>query len=331
MESLSALEDSLDNLEEVLGPLFEKPLFDISSELDLLQKAKLQVLLPYVVNDLIFVYLKTRGINPKEHPVVAELDRIKQYFAKIKNAEDPEKRKFAVDQQAASRFIKHAIKETQKPQPQTQRLMPQGSNTKFTNVVVEGAKASIAALAKIEARNAEEDAEGEEEEDSELEVYEEGGLSKDANGDKGKGKEAASSKTAAPAPKKRRQGIDPWQGYVEANLSASGTENPDEPPTKKARSSPSPGDDESASTPMDVDSGTATPVEGGSKKKKQKKKKNGAIGALQAAGGSETPDLSGQEDSTTTSLAGTPVPSGASTPQPQGKPKKKKKQKQTTT
>ena len=54
MDSVSALEDSLDNLEEILEPLLNSSLFDITSKLDLLQKAKLQVLLPYVVNDLIF-------------------------------------------------------------------------------------------------------------------------------------------------------------------------------------------------------------------------------------------------------------------------------------
>ena len=54
MESLQALEDSLDNLEEVLASLFKIPLFEVTSKLDLVQKAKLQVLLPYVVDDLIF-------------------------------------------------------------------------------------------------------------------------------------------------------------------------------------------------------------------------------------------------------------------------------------
>ena len=53
--------------------------------------------------------MKTRGVDPKSHPVVAELvsilarflltrnqpvtqDRVRQYFDKIKDAEDPEKR-----------------------------------------------------------------------------------------------------------------------------------------------------------------------------------------------------------------------------------------------
>jgi hypothetical protein len=58
------------------------------------------------------VYLKTRGVDPKTHPVVQELvssaiflvrhiishtscppkERVKQYFDKIKEAEDPAKR-----------------------------------------------------------------------------------------------------------------------------------------------------------------------------------------------------------------------------------------------
>jgi exosome complex protein LRP1 len=38
------------------------------------------------------VYLKTKGINPENHPVVTELGRIKSYYGKIQNAENPEKR-----------------------------------------------------------------------------------------------------------------------------------------------------------------------------------------------------------------------------------------------
>jgi exosome complex protein LRP1 len=35
------------------------------------------------------VYLKTRGINPAEHPVTAELERVKGYYVKLRRAEDP--------------------------------------------------------------------------------------------------------------------------------------------------------------------------------------------------------------------------------------------------
>ncbi|KAL5495051.1 hypothetical protein ACEPAI_513 [Sanghuangporus weigelae] len=107
-----ALSESLRELEEKLEPLFSKSLPDTLDSLDTLQQAKLQVLLPYLINDLIFIYLKTRGIDPKTHAVVSELERVKQYFEKIKDAEQSnQKRTTEIDKAAAGRFIKHAISE----------------------------------------------------------------------------------------------------------------------------------------------------------------------------------------------------------------------------
>lgn len=56
--------------------------------------------------------LKLNGVNAKEHPIFTELTRVKQYFEKIKEAEDggPEKRKnMKLNAPAANRFIKHAL------------------------------------------------------------------------------------------------------------------------------------------------------------------------------------------------------------------------------
>lgn len=112
---LSKLHDSLDKLEGELEPLLAQPLAESLVVLDTIQQAKLQVVIPYVVYDLVFVYLKTRGIDPTTHPVVTELDRVRQYFEKIKKAEGSveKKRKAAVDRQAAGRFIKHALAQAQ--------------------------------------------------------------------------------------------------------------------------------------------------------------------------------------------------------------------------
>lgn len=38
------------------------------------------------------VYLKSKGINPETHPVIGELQRIKSYYGKIQQAENPEQR-----------------------------------------------------------------------------------------------------------------------------------------------------------------------------------------------------------------------------------------------
>src|SRR5439155_27340179 len=58
-------------------------------------------------------YLELNGVNPKEHPVMKELTRVKQYFGKIKEAEaktaGPSQQTLTLDKEAAGRFIKHAV------------------------------------------------------------------------------------------------------------------------------------------------------------------------------------------------------------------------------
>ncbi|KIM70071.1 hypothetical protein SCLCIDRAFT_503486 [Scleroderma citrinum Foug A] len=109
-KKIAKLNKSLDELESQLEPLFAQSLDETLLGLDTIQQAKMQVIIPYVVYDLVFVYLKTRGVDPMTHPVIAELDRVRQYFDKIQKAEESDqKRKLGIDKQAAGRFIKHAI------------------------------------------------------------------------------------------------------------------------------------------------------------------------------------------------------------------------------
>ena len=42
--------------------------------------------LAYTVNSLFFMYLKTRGVETKDHAIKSEIDRVKKYFGKIKAA-----------------------------------------------------------------------------------------------------------------------------------------------------------------------------------------------------------------------------------------------------
>lgn len=78
---------------------------------DPLERAKANVMLAYTLVDLVWgefnsmynssgmnntlmiqVYLKTRGINPDTHPVAEQLERVRGYYAKIREIEFPEKR-----------------------------------------------------------------------------------------------------------------------------------------------------------------------------------------------------------------------------------------------
>ncbi|KZV65570.1 hypothetical protein PENSPDRAFT_638134 [Peniophora sp. CONT] len=108
-KKLATLTSTLDELEKELAPLLAQSLPETTMNLDPIQQAKLQVLLPYLTYDLSFIYLKTRGVDPKTHPVIAELDRVKEYFGKIKNVEDPPQRPTQIDKAAAARFIKHGL------------------------------------------------------------------------------------------------------------------------------------------------------------------------------------------------------------------------------
>jgi exosome complex protein LRP1 len=56
-------------------------------------------------------YLRVNGVNAREHPVFTELTRVRQYFAKLKAAEESGKieQKALINVEAANRFINSAL------------------------------------------------------------------------------------------------------------------------------------------------------------------------------------------------------------------------------
>ncbi len=56
-----------------------------------LDAARMQVSVAYVLMDLVWILLKTKGVDPTNHPVMQELERVKSYFGKIKRVQDDEK------------------------------------------------------------------------------------------------------------------------------------------------------------------------------------------------------------------------------------------------
>lgn len=123
---LDRLDSQLDDLEDALEPLLGN-LEGISSQLPLLDKAKLFSLTAYAIESLLFckslcywsricafvdcyaASLKLEGADAQNHAVFAELKRVQQYFAKIKAIEEPaepEMRSTTVNQEAAARILK---------------------------------------------------------------------------------------------------------------------------------------------------------------------------------------------------------------------------------
>ncbi|KAL9945671.1 hypothetical protein D7B24_005025 [Verticillium nonalfalfae] len=103
---LERLDGTIDDLEESLEPLL-KGLPEMSSELPLLDKAKLMTLTAYSIESLLFSALRLQGVDAANHEVMTELKRVKQYFAKIQKAEEPPaQRTTSVNTEAATRILK---------------------------------------------------------------------------------------------------------------------------------------------------------------------------------------------------------------------------------
>lgn len=104
------LTSNIDDLESALATLTQKPLTTTTSKLPLLDKAKLHILATYALESILFNSLRLHGIDAKSHPVFAELNRVKEYFGKIKTAEGGgAKPTSRVDKDAAGRFIKAGL------------------------------------------------------------------------------------------------------------------------------------------------------------------------------------------------------------------------------
>ncbi|WVW83800.1 hypothetical protein I302_105821 [Kwoniella bestiolae CBS 10118] len=114
ISSLSTVENSLESLLENEG---SSTWSEKVEKLSMMDRAKMDVLVSYTVNDLIWIYLKLKGVDPEKHEVTGELDRIKTYYTKIKSIEEPDTRRNKIDQSAAHRFIKSSL-------PRSQHLPP---------------------------------------------------------------------------------------------------------------------------------------------------------------------------------------------------------------
>ncbi|KAJ7492127.1 Sas10/Utp3/C1D family-domain-containing protein [Mycena latifolia] len=199
---LDSLTASLSGLESTLAPLFAQTLPETTVALTPIEQAKLQTLLPYLVYDLVFIYLKSKGIDPKSHPVIGELTRVRKYFDKISSAENPDTPRVALDKGAATRFIKHAI--TQSKLGESSADVPAEPSTfvpiKVTSKMAERAEYEAELRARGDVSSEEED----------LEIID-GDEPVVPAKDKGKAKEIVEEPVAAGS-KRRRPAIDPFAG-----------------------------------------------------------------------------------------------------------------------
>jgi exosome complex protein LRP1 len=111
---IAKLDSEIDDLEEKLafyltGPELSELILQYESSDD---QAKIYMLFAYALSSILFAHLKSSGIDTTNHPIMAELERIKSYMAKIRHATDGERsHKTVADKRAVNRMIQSAISE----------------------------------------------------------------------------------------------------------------------------------------------------------------------------------------------------------------------------
>lgn len=109
-DQLSGFDSSVSSVKTMLEKLMSMPRNELLQKLDPLDQAKLDLMSAYTLNSLFWMYLVTQGVNPREHGIKQELERIRTYMNKVKEITD-KKKAARLDKGAAGRFVRNALYE----------------------------------------------------------------------------------------------------------------------------------------------------------------------------------------------------------------------------
>ena len=116
---MRSLNDALSKVEASLFPILERKREEVVSELTRTEHASLNVSLAFAATSLFHTLLKTKGMPMANHPVKAELERVKLYMKRVREKQkaqgeeavfkpDP-KPTLRVDKEASSRIVAAAL------------------------------------------------------------------------------------------------------------------------------------------------------------------------------------------------------------------------------
>ncbi|XP_053394272.1 nuclear nucleic acid-binding protein C1D-like [Mercenaria mercenaria] len=123
---LAAFDSALNNVENEFEPLLKVSQIELNGRLSTIDKAKLDLVAAYSINSLFWMYLNVCGVNPKDHGIKQELDRIRSYMNRVKEIQDKEKAP-KLDVSASKRFVKSALWQA------AQKQSKQSGSSKDTN------------------------------------------------------------------------------------------------------------------------------------------------------------------------------------------------------
>ncbi|XP_011504613.1 PREDICTED: nuclear nucleic acid-binding protein C1D-like [Ceratosolen solmsi marchali] len=97
---------SVDEIQEILK-FIENPEF--YQQLSNMEKIKFNLLMSFSMNSLFWMYLRAEGIDPMNHQIKAENERLKESMARAKQIHDRNTKMPRINKDVAKRFIKHEL------------------------------------------------------------------------------------------------------------------------------------------------------------------------------------------------------------------------------
>lgn len=125
-EQLTGFHTSLCSVNDVVQKLMAVSRSD--QKLEPLEQAKLDLMSVYALNSLFWMYLVTQGVNPKDHAIKQELERIRAYMNKVKEITD-RKKAARLDKGAAGRFVRNALWQPEEEREATGTHTPQAEDS----------------------------------------------------------------------------------------------------------------------------------------------------------------------------------------------------------
>lgn len=125
---MEAVKKTSSNLNQISGSLDEflalcKP--EVLAKMDPLDRAQTQLLVAQLTTNLFALKLRCNGVNPDDHPIKKEFERLNMYQEKVDRAKElskaPLRPSVTINSQAATRFIEHSLPDLTREQKQSLR------------------------------------------------------------------------------------------------------------------------------------------------------------------------------------------------------------------
>jgi exosome complex protein LRP1 len=120
---MTELTEIIVELESCLIPLYELRAREKQATMDPMDHAKINMAIAYVVQSLLYMYLKAAGIEPSKHPFHEEINRVKAYTKKLKDKQTQ------IDILTAGHFTERMQEAVDEEEAMLHSVEPLNSNT----------------------------------------------------------------------------------------------------------------------------------------------------------------------------------------------------------